>query len=238
MSIRRISNLIGAAPEALNTLNELAAALSNDANYVTTVQNQFASKAPLASPSFTGTVSGISKSMVGLGNVDNPSDANKPISSATQPALDAKAPLASPSFTGTVNGITKSMVGLGNVDNTADADKAISSATQTALNAKQNAITSTTTVTASSFVKAGGTNTDYLMADGSTSSFSSGSLRLYQPNYSCVQNYSLLSHSSALFLALVPSSYSQLLPVLNSQFAIGTDSTGITMWKMSICWRT
>lgn len=35
-----------------------------------------------------------------LGNVDNTSDANKPISTATQTALDLKAPLASPAFTG------------------------------------------------------------------------------------------------------------------------------------------
>ena len=90
----KISNLIGAAPEVLNTLNELAAALSNDANYATTVQTQLASKAPLANPYFTGTVSGITKSMVGLGNVDNTTDANKPISSATQTALDAKANLS------------------------------------------------------------------------------------------------------------------------------------------------
>ena len=61
--------------------------------------------------------------MVGLGNVDNTSDANKPISSASRGALDNKAPLASPTFTGTVNGITKSMVGLGNVDNTSDSNK-------------------------------------------------------------------------------------------------------------------
>ena len=47
-------------------------------------------KAPLASPTFTGTVAGITKSMVGLGNVDNTSDANKPISTATQTALDLK----------------------------------------------------------------------------------------------------------------------------------------------------
>ncbi len=39
---------------------------------------------------------------VGLGNVDNTSDLNKPISTATQTALDTKAPLASPTFTGTV----------------------------------------------------------------------------------------------------------------------------------------
>jgi Major tropism determinant N-terminal domain len=59
-------------------------------------------KAPLADPTFTGTVSGITKSMVGLGNVDNTSDANKPVSTATQTALDAKASLAGATFTGNV----------------------------------------------------------------------------------------------------------------------------------------
>lgn len=42
------------------------------------------------SPTFTGTVSGITKSMVGLGDVDNTSDLNKPISTATQTELDKK----------------------------------------------------------------------------------------------------------------------------------------------------
>lgn len=44
---------------------------------------------------------GVTKSQVGLGNVDNTSDANKPISTATQTALDLKANLASPALTGT-----------------------------------------------------------------------------------------------------------------------------------------
>lgn len=52
------------------------------------IQTQLDSKAPIASPTFTGTVSGITKSMVGLGNVDNTSDASKPISTATQTALN------------------------------------------------------------------------------------------------------------------------------------------------------
>jgi hypothetical protein len=81
----------------------------------------------------------ITAAMVGLGDVDNTSDADKPVSTATQTALDLKAPLASPTFTGTVSGITATMVGLGNVDNTSDADKPISTATQTALNAKLDA---------------------------------------------------------------------------------------------------
>lgn len=78
----------------------------------------------------------ITKSTVGLGNVDNTSDTNKPVSTATQTALNLKANLASPTFTGTVSGITKSMVGLGNADNTSDANKPVSTATQTALDGK------------------------------------------------------------------------------------------------------
>lgn len=44
----------------------------------------------LESPTFTGTVGGITQGMVGLGNVDNTSDINKPISTATQTALNTK----------------------------------------------------------------------------------------------------------------------------------------------------
>jgi hypothetical protein len=43
---------------------------------------------------------GLVKGDVGLGDVDNTTDANKPVSSATQTALDLKAPLASPALTG------------------------------------------------------------------------------------------------------------------------------------------
>ena len=52
-----ITNLVASAPSTLDTLNELATALGNDANFSTTVTNSLAAKAPLASPSFTGTVS-------------------------------------------------------------------------------------------------------------------------------------------------------------------------------------
>lgn len=57
-------------------------------------------KANIASPTFTGTVSGITSAMVGLGNVNNTSDADKPVSTATQTALNLKATIASPTFTG------------------------------------------------------------------------------------------------------------------------------------------
>ena len=78
-------------------------------------------------------MSGIDKTVVGLSNVDNTTDLNKPISTLTQTALNLKAPFANPIFTGTISGITKIMVGLPNVDNTSDVNKPISSATQIAL---------------------------------------------------------------------------------------------------------
>ncbi len=44
-------------------------------------------KAPLADPTFTGTVSGVTKAHVGLGNVDNTSDSDKPVSTAQAAAI-------------------------------------------------------------------------------------------------------------------------------------------------------
>ena len=44
----------------------------------------------------------LDKTAVGLANVDNTSDVNKPVSSATSTALALKAPIANPTFTGTV----------------------------------------------------------------------------------------------------------------------------------------
>lgn len=49
-----ISALVASSPGALDTLNELAAALGNDPNFATTITNALALKAPLASPTFTG----------------------------------------------------------------------------------------------------------------------------------------------------------------------------------------
>jgi hypothetical protein len=130
-------------------------------------------KAPLASPTFTGTVNGITASMVGLGNVNNTSDANKPVSTAQQTALNLKANLASPTFTGTVNGITATMVGLGNVNNTSDASKPVSTAQQTALDLKANLAgpTFTGTVSLPSTTSIGNvSSTEIGYVDGVTSS--------------------------------------------------------------------
>ena len=113
-------------------------------------------------------VSGLKASMnlvrgdVGLDQVDNTSDINKPISSLTQTALNSKADASSVytkvqsdinyepknsniqnhiSSTLNPHNVTKTQVGLSNVDNTSDINKPISSATQTALNSSNTRIT-------------------------------------------------------------------------------------------------
>lgn len=82
----------------------------------------------------------LTPSDIGLGNVANTADADKPVSNATQTALNAKAPIANPTFTGTVSGITKAMVGLANVDNTTDVNKPVSTAQATAIAAKVGSV--------------------------------------------------------------------------------------------------
>ena len=50
-----VDSLVDGAPALLNTLNELAAAINDDANYTTTITTALGTKAPLASPDLTGT---------------------------------------------------------------------------------------------------------------------------------------------------------------------------------------
>lgn len=115
------------------------------------------------------------KADVGLGNVDNTSDANKPVSTATQTALDLKQNIDSDltaiaALTPTNDDIiqrksgawtnrtmaqlktdlvlVKADVGLGNVDNTADTAKPVSTAQQTALNGKQDLDSDLTSIAA------------------------------------------------------------------------------------------
>ena len=75
-----VAALVNSATSTLDTLGEIATALVNDANLSTTLTNSIALKAPLASPTFTGTVT-------------IPAGAS----------ISGFAPLASPTFTGTNN---------------------------------------------------------------------------------------------------------------------------------------
>lgn len=88
----------------------------------------------------------LDKGDVGLGNVDNTADADKPVSTAQQAALDKKV-----DKTTTVNGhalsgnvtVTKGDVGLGNVDNTADSEKNVATAVKATKDGSGNIIVDT-----------------------------------------------------------------------------------------------
>lgn len=72
-----VNGKIAASTITSTELNYLSGVLSN-------VQTQLSSKSPIASPTFTGTVSGITKDMVGLGSVDNTADSAKDVLSASK----------------------------------------------------------------------------------------------------------------------------------------------------------
>ena len=148
-----VTDLIGGAPGALNTLNELAEAIGDDASYAAGITTALGLKAPLASPTFTGTVTiptgasitaptGLVKGDVGLGNVDNTSNATERAATATLTNKTLTSPVIN-----TPTGIVKGDVGLGNVDNTADTAKPVSTAGQTALDLKANLASPTFTGT-------------------------------------------------------------------------------------------
>ena len=63
-----VSNLVDSSPAALNTLNELAAAIGDDANFSTTITNSIATKLPLAGGTLTGNTSLNDNIQLQLGN--------------------------------------------------------------------------------------------------------------------------------------------------------------------------
>lgn len=116
-------------------------------------------RATLAKADTAIQAAGLTKTAVGLGNVDNTSDLNKPVSNATQSALNLKVNITSLHAVATSGSYadltnkptipsTKADIGLGNVDNTSDLNKPISTATASALAGKAS-----TTHTHSEYVK-------------------------------------------------------------------------------------
>ena len=81
-----ISNLIDSSPGTLNTLNELAAALGDDANFSTTVTNSIATKLPLAGGTLTGNISGIG--FLTQSNVNSTGDSGLSIKNGSRLGFD------------------------------------------------------------------------------------------------------------------------------------------------------
>ena len=125
-----INALVNGAPDALNTLKELADALNDDSNFATNVLAQINTKQVALS---SGSVTNGSTPMMNLQKtiIKNLKGTGKITVSADSDLTTVNIGMSS---------ITKSDVGLSNVDNTSDASKPISSNTQTALDNKQDLI--------------------------------------------------------------------------------------------------
>ena len=66
----QISNLVDSAPSTLDTLNELAAALGDDANFSTTISNSIGTKLALAGGTMSGDINMGTNNITNVGNVD------------------------------------------------------------------------------------------------------------------------------------------------------------------------
>lgn len=101
----KISELVDGAPEAMDTLKELADAISQNSDIMSALQSAIGNKANEAELnghiSDTSNPHNVTKEQLGLENVDNTSDIDKPISTAIQEALDGKAPIKHTSTTNT-----------------------------------------------------------------------------------------------------------------------------------------
>lgn len=91
-----ITNLIGGAPGALDTLNELAAALNDDASFNSTITTSIAAKLPLAGGTMTGAIAMGSNKVTGLTNGSASGDA------VNKGQLDTMLPLAGGTMTGNI----------------------------------------------------------------------------------------------------------------------------------------
>lgn len=143
------------ASGAVPTWGGIQGTLSNQADLVTALDAKASTSALTSHTSNTSNPHSTTKAQVGLSNVDNTSDASKPVSTAQQTALNLKANqtdlTSHTSNTSNPHSTTKSQVGLGNVDNTSDASKPVSTATQTALNLKANTSSLATVATTGSY---------------------------------------------------------------------------------------
>jgi hypothetical protein len=92
----QVTNLVGGAPGALDTLNELAAALNDDASFNSTITTSIAAKLPLAGGTMSGAIAMGSNKVTGLTSGSASGDA------VNKGQLDTMLPLAGGTMTGNI----------------------------------------------------------------------------------------------------------------------------------------
>jgi hypothetical protein len=178
-----LADLIGGAPGALDTLNELATALANDASYSTTITTALATKLPLAGGTMTGSIAMGTNKITGLGDPTLAQDA------ATKNYIDTVV-LAPSNLTGVITSVGNatsiaSQTGTGTkfvVDNTPTLiTPVLGVATATSING--TTIPSSKTLVATDSTQyvvpsQTGNSGKYLTTDGTTSSWGTVSVNV------------------------------------------------------------
>jgi len=157
-----ISAVIDGAPAALDTLNELAAALNDDASFHTTVTNSLAGKLPLAGGTMTGQLS------LGANKIVSVADPTLAQDVATKAYVDAADSTGLPLSGGTMSGAiamgTNKITGLGTPTDAADAttkaytDSILGSATSAAVSAAAASTSESNAATSASNASTSETN--------------------------------------------------------------------------------
>jgi len=121
-----ISNLVDTAPDALNTLNELAAAINDDASYAATVTTALGTKITASS---TDTLSNKTIDLTSNTLTGTKAQFNAAITDADFVTLSGTEELTNKTLNSPIinqpSGLVKGDVGLANVDNTSDNTKAL-----------------------------------------------------------------------------------------------------------------
>ena len=126
-----ISALVNGATATLDTLNELATALGNDANFATTVTNSIATKLPLAGGTMSGAIAMGTSKITGVGEPTLAQDAATKNYVDTADAL--KLALAGGTMSGAIAMGTNKITGLGTPTTNTDASTKLYVDTATAL---------------------------------------------------------------------------------------------------------
>ena len=143
-----VSALVDSAPGTLNTLNELAAALGDDASFSTTITNSIATKLPLAGGTMSGAIAMGTSKITGLGDPTANQDA-----ATKKYTTDTFLPLAGGTLTGAVaagsNKITATYTPSANADLTTKTyvDSIVGSGTAAAASATAAATSATNAAT-------------------------------------------------------------------------------------------
>lgn len=112
-----LASLVDSSPAALDTLNELAAALGDDANFATTINNSLATKQPIdgdltAIASITGTSGLLKKTATETWTLDNTTYASQSyVNSQISGQLTNYLPLSGGILTGSLTGTTATFSG-------------------------------------------------------------------------------------------------------------------------------